>query len=397
MISSKMQNMIGKSSIIRSMFEEGKALSAKFGAENVFDFSLGNPNIPSPPQLNRAISEIVNTVDGVTLHGYMSNSGHDSTRNAIANSLNARYGTDYDTSNIVMTVGAAGGLNVLLKCLVNPADEVIVFSPYFGEYANYIDNYDGKLVAVECPPPDFLPDANLLAQAITPRTKVVIINNPNNPTGAVYDSECLAKIAQTLRDKQAQFGQPIFLIADEPYRELVFDGAQVEHLPLVYDNTIIAYSYSKSLSLAGERIGYIAIGQHCADKNDLVSACGVATRILGFVNAPSLQQLTIEKCVDLTADLTAYDNNRKLLSSSLAQLGFEFAQPRGAFYLFVRTPIDDLEFCNMAKKYNILIVPSRAFGCKGYARIAYCVSEKTIKNSLPSFAKLAKELNISSI
>ncbi|MGN0788754.1 MAG: pyridoxal phosphate-dependent aminotransferase, partial [Christensenellales bacterium] len=309
--------------------------------------------------------------------------------------FNKRYGTTYGEKNVVMTVGAAGGLNVVLKSLLNEGDEVVVFCPYFGEYRNYIDNYGGKIVEVPANPPTFLPDLDVTEKLLTSKTKAVIVNSPNNPTGVVYDKEFLTELVSTLDRAQKKWGNAIYLISDEPYREIVYGDAKVEFLPSLYDNTIVGYSYSKSLSLPGERIGYLLIPDTCTDFEELIASCNVATRILGFVNAPSLQQKLVERCVEETCDITPYSDNKNILTEGLKKLGFEYVNPQGAFYLFVKSPIeDDKEFCRIAKEYNLLLVPGSSFGCKGYVRIAYCVSKDTVVGSMTQFEKLAKRMNL---
>lgn len=395
MISKKMTELVKRSSMIRAMFEEGARLAKIYGKENVFDFSLGNPNMPSPPEINAAIKEIVDTEPVATLHGYMNNSGYDDVRDTVAKSINYLYSTDFTSKNIIMTVGAAGGLNVIIKSLFDEGDELVTFAPFFGEYANYAANFNAKLVVVPANPPSFMPDATALAAHITPRTKAVIINSPNNPTGVIYDEKTIKLIVATLEAKQKEYNKSIYIISDEPYRELAYDGANVPFLTKYYKNTIIGYSFSKSLSLAGERIGYLIIPSEADASADILDAANVANRILGFVNAPSLQQKLIAKCIDAKVNVEAYDNNRQLLFNALTSYGFECAKPQGAFYLFVKSPIaDDKEFVQTAKKYNILVVPGSGFGCSGYFRIAYCVSESTIINSLPAFKKLAEEYNL---
>ena len=395
MISRKMEGLVKGSSVIRAMFEEGKQMAAKYGAENVFDFSLGNPNVPAPAEVNEAIIDIVKNTDSVKLHGYMSNTGHEEVRQVIADSLNKKYGTAYSASNIVMTVGAAGGLNVALKAILNPKDEVIAFAPYFGEYNNYVSNYDGEMVIITPDTETFQPNFTEFEQKITNKTACVIVNSPNNPTGVIYSKETLQKLGEILEKKQKELGRTIYLITDEPYRELAYDGIEVPWVPLFYRNTIVGYSYSKSLSLPGERIGYLVIPDEADDHEDLIAAAGVATRILGFVNAPSIMQLVIGKCIDATTDVSYYDRNRNTLYEGLTKLGFTCRKPEGAFYLFMKSPIDDdKEFANIAKKYNLLIVPGSTFMCPGYVRIAYCVSYETVVNSLPKFALLAKDMGL---
>ena len=392
MIADKMVSFVKNSSAIRAMFEEGKILAAKYGAENVYDFSLGNPNVPAPVQVKEAIIEELNKEDPVVLHGYMNNSGYEDVRDAIAQSINKKFDTAFTEKNIIMTVGAAGGLNVILKTLLNPGDEVIAIAPYFGEYNSYVSNYDGKIVVVSPNTVDFQPNLEEMEQKITAKTKAVIINSPNNPTGVVYSEATIMKMADMLRAKQKEFGTDIYLISDEPYRELAYDGVEVPYLTKYYENAIIGYSFSKSLSLPGERIGYLVIPNEVADFEDVLAAANVATRILGYVNAPSLMQKAVAKCLDAQADVPYYDRNRETLYSGLKEMGFECIKPEGAFYLFMKSPIaDEKEFCQAAKKHNILIVPGSSFACPGYVRIAYCVSYETIVNSMPGFKALAEE------
>ena len=395
MISEKMKTLVSGSSAIRAMFEEGQRLAAIYGKENVYDFSLGNPSVPAPAKVKEAAIEILSKEDSLMVHGYMSNSGYEDVRLAIAKSLNSRFGTDYNEKNILMTVGAAGGLNAAFKAILVPGDEVITFAPFFGEYRNYVDNFGGTLVAVAPNLETFQPDIEGLRKAVTPRTKAVIVNTPNNPTGVVYSEETIKAIAQVLNEKQAEYGIDICLISDEPYRELAYDGVEVPWLPDYYDNTIVGYSFSKSLSLPGERIGYLVIGSKMKDFDEVVSGLSVAIRILGFVNAPSLMQRVVMHCLEEKSDVAAYDRNREKLYTELLNLGFECIKPQGAFYLFVKSPIaDEKVFCNDAKNYNLLLVPGSSFGCPGYIRLAYCVSYDTIVNSIPAFTKLAADYGL---
>lgn len=375
MISEKMVGYVKGSSLIRAMFEEGKRLASIYGSENVYDFSLGNPNLEPPSTVKEAIVDILNNEPNTMVHGYMSNSGYEDVRETIANSINKKFDTNFSEKNIVMTVGAAGGLNVIFKTLLNPEDEVVVFAPYFGEYRSYAANYDGKLVVVAPNTTDFQPNLDEFKSKITDKTKAVIINSPNNPTGVVYSEETIIRLTNILKEKQKKLGTDIYLISDEPYRELVYDNIEVPYLTKYYDNTVVGYSYSKSLSLPGERIGYLVIPNEVSDFENVVSAANVATRILGYVNAPSLFQRVIARCLDDKVNIDFYNKNRELLYSELTSYGYECIKPEGAFYLFVKSPIDnDIEFCNMAKKYNILIVPGTSFACPGYIRIAYCVA-----------------------
>ena len=395
MISEKMIKLASGNSAIRAMFEEGNRLAAIYGRENVYDFSLGNPNFPAPAEVNNSIKEVLDTVDSTVIHGYMSNAGFEDVRTAVAESINRRFGTAFAAKNILMTVGAAGGLNVILKTLLNPGDEVLTFSPYFVEYGNYVGNYDGVLKAVPADPETFQPDAEKLAAAVTPKTKAVIINNPNNPTGVVYSEETIKKLAAALEAKEKEYGISIYLISDEPYRELAYDGVEVPYLTKYYHNTIVGYSWSKSLSLPGERIGYLVMPDEIDDADVIITAAAIANRVLGFVNAPSLMQLAVAKCVDSQVDLAGYDANRKALYEGMTALGFECAKPEGAFYLWVKSPeADEKEFVNKAKKYNILMVPGSSFAWPGYVRLAYCVSNDMIMRSMPAFKKLAEEYGL---
>lgn len=393
MISDKMTAFVKGSSAIRAMFEEGNRMAKIYGAENVYDFSLGNPNVPAPKAVNQAIKDIVDEEDSVFLHGYMNNSGYPDVRESIAESLNRRFGMSFSENNIIMTVGAAGGLNVMFKTLLNPGDEVIAFAPYFGEYRSYVGNYDGKLVVISPDTQSFQPKFDEFEDKITPRTRAVIINNPNNPTGVVYSEETLERLSKIMEKKQKEYKTDIYLISDEPYRELVYDGITVPYPVNYYRNTIIGYSYSKSLSLPGERIGYLVIPSDISDFDNICSAANVATRILGYVNAPSLMQRVVARCVDEKTDIVPYNKNRELLYNSLMEYGFDCVKPQGAFYLFVKSPTDDESiFVEAAKKRHILLVPGSSFECPGYVRISYCVSYDTIKNSLPGFKALAEEL-----
>ena len=392
MIADKMKALVKNSSAIRAMFEEGKIMAAKYGAENVYDFSLGNPNVPAPVQVKEAIIEEAEREDPIVLHGYMSNAGYEDVRQAVAESINKKFDTAFSAKNIIMTVGAAGGLNVILKTLLNPGDEVIAIAPYFGEYNSYVSNFDGKLVVVSPNTETFQPNLTELEEKLTARTKAVIVNSPNNPTGVIYSEETIQAMAEILRKKQKEFGTDIYLISDEPYRELAYDGAEVPYLTKYYENAIIGYSFSKSLSLPGERIGYLVIPDEAADSEDVISAAGTATRILGYVNAPSLMQKAVAKCLDAQADVPYYDRNREDLYNGLKEMGFECIKPQGAFYLFMKSPVaDEKVFCEAAKKQHILIVPGSSFACPGYVRIAYCVAHETIINSMSGFKALAEE------
>ncbi len=392
MVSQKMISLVKGSSVIRAMFEEGKKMAVEFGAENVYDFSLGNPNVPAPDTIRKAIINIVENEDPLKLHGYMSNAGFEDVRATVAESLNERFGTSFNENNIIMTVGAASGLNVTFKTLLDPGDEVITFAPYFGEYKNYVLNYDGVLVEITPNTVDFQPNLQEFEEKITKKTKCVIVNSPNNPTGVVYSEDTIRKLAGILDKKQKEFGTSIYIVSDEPYRELVYGDIEVPYITKYYRNTIVGYSYSKSLSLPGERIGYLVIPSEVDDYSDVFAAASVATRILGYVNAPSLMQRVIKECINEKTDISYYDRNRLALYEGLTKAGFTCRKPEGAFYLFMKTPTeDDKEFVAAAKKYHILVVPGSSFGCPGYVRIAYCVAYETIVNSMPGFEKLANE------
>ena len=374
------------------MFEEGKRIAAQYGPENVYDFSLGNPNVPAPAKLKDAIVDILNEVDPVVVHGYMSNAGFPQVRKTIADNLNMRYGTAFTENNLIMTVGAGSALNVCLKTLVNPGEEVIVFAPYFLEYGAYVRNYDGVLVEVAPDTDTFQLNLSDFEKKLSEKTKAVIINNPHNPTGVVYREETIRALTEILKEKQKEYGHAIYLLSDEPYRELAFDGAVVPFVTKYYDNTMVVYSYSKSLSLPGERIGYVVIPDEVEDSADTIAAATIANRISGCVNAPSLIQLAVARCADAEVDLGYYDRNRRTLYEGLTKLGFTCVKPEGAFYLWLKSPEEDeRQFVEKAKKYNILMVPGRSFACPGYVRLAYCVSYEKIVKALPEFAKLAKE------
>jgi aspartate aminotransferase len=393
MISKKMQEQVQNSSIIRAMFEEGKRLAKIYGVDNVYDFSLGNPSVEPPEEVKKAILDILNNEDAISIHGYMNNSGYEDVRAIIARSINEKFSTTFTENNILMTVGAAGGLNVIFKTILNPKDEVITFAPFFGEYKNYVSNYEGELIIISPNTVDFQPNLQEFKGKITPKTKAVIINSPNNPTGVIYSENTIIKLSEILKEKQKEFGTDIYIVSDEPYRELAYDNVEVPYLSKYYANTIIGYSFSKSLSLPGERIGYLVIPDQVADYENVIAAANIANRILGFVNAPSLFQRVIAKCLDIKVDLKAYNRNRELLYNGLSSYGYQCIKPEGAFYMFVKTPIeDDIEFCSLAKKKNILIVPGSSFGCPGYVRIAYCVDYKTIDKALPGFKSLIAEM-----
>lgn len=395
MVSKKIQKALLGSSAIRAMFVEGKEMAAKYGAENVYDFSLGNPATPAPAALNNAIRALLDESDAaeggsLVLHGYMENAGYQDVRQAVAENLNKRFAAAFDFHNIIMTVGAAGGLNIIFKTILDPGDEVIVFAPFFGEYRQYAANFDAVLVEVQPDYETFYPDLLDFEEKITARTKAVIVNTPNNPTGVIYKAETMQKLAGILERKQQEFGTDIYLVSDEPYRELVYDGNKEDFLTKYYKNTLVGYSFSKSLSLPGERIGYVVVPDEAADAKELIAGMEISNRTLGFVNAPSLLQKAVARCLDEKTDVEFYDANRRLLYEGLTGMGFRCVKPEGAFYLWVKSPVENEEdFVNEGKKQRLIMVKGSAFGCPGFVRLAYCVSHETVKNSLAAFERLA--------
>ena len=396
MVSEKMKPFLANNSAIRAMFEEGKRMAAIYGSENVYDFSLGNPNVPVP-EVNDALLHVIQENEFNVLHGYMSNSGYEDVRQTIAESINQKFGTSFSQKNLIMTVGAAGGLNVILKSILNPGDEVIAFAPYFVEYNSYVRNYDGVTVVISPDTETFMPKLDEFEAKITPKTKAVIINSPNNPTGVVYSEETIMALAAIMKRKEAEYGTSIVLLSDEPYRELAYGGVEVPYVTKYYHNAIVCYSYSKSLSVPGERLGYLVIPDEVDDSELLISAATIANRVLGSVNAPSLMQKAIKYCHehDITINLEAYEKNRNLLYNALTEYGFTCVKPDGAFYLFMKSPeADEKAFCEVAKKHHVLVVPGSSFACPGYVRIAYCVSYEQIERALPAFQEIAKEYGL---
>lgn len=394
MISNSMSNLIKNSSTIRAMFEEGQKLANIYGAENVFDYSIGNPNVEPPEKIKEIIFDILNEEKPNNIHGYMNNSGYEGVRETIALHLNKKHNMNLSNKNVLMTCGAAGGLNVIFKTLLNPEDEVIVFAPFFGEYINYVNNFSGKTIVVSANTENFQPNLDEFREKISPRTKAVIINTPNNPTGVIYNSDTLAKLSKILNEFEKKYGTSIYLISDEPYREVVYDNNVVPQIFKFYKNSFIVYSYSKSLSLPGERIGYLVMNENIDSFELIVSSLNIANRVLGFVNAPSLFQKVISRALDLEVDVDIYKKNRDLLYNKLISLGIECIKPQGSFYLFPKSPmVDDVRFCEEAKKFNILAVPGSVFGCPGYFRLSYCISYDKVEKSLKAFEDLIKSLN----
>ncbi len=392
------QRMLGlgsRRSVIREIFEFGKKRAAEIGAENVYDFSLGNPSVEPPQIVTDTLQQLLRDEEPTALHGYTSAQGDAAVREAIAGYIRKTHGVEADANYIYMTCGAAASLTISLSAICVPGDEVITFAPYFTEYKVFSETAGAKLIALDSDPDTFQIDLYKLEEAINERTAAVLINSPNNPSGVVYREETIIRLAQILRNKSAQFGKTIYLITDEPYRELVYGGVTVPYLTKYYPHTVVCYSYSKSLSLPGERIGYVFVNPSADHAKELYLAVCGAGRALGYVCAPSLFQKMIARCQGVTSDVSVYERNRDLLAGALTQYGFSCVRPDGAFYLFVRSPEPDANaFCERAKQFNLLLVPGDDFGCKGYVRIAYCVSPAMIERSLPSFKKLAEEYNL---
>jgi len=392
MVSNKTAESLSRSSWIRAMFEQGVKLRKLYGADNVYDFSLGNPDVEPPEAVKEAIKKAASS-DLPGIHGYMSNAGYPEVRAAIARKLQKSSGVPVEGQHVVMECGAGGALNVVLKTILNPGEEVIVFAPYFAEYLFYIDNHGGKPVIVDTDKETFQPDPQKLSEAITPKTKAIIINSPNNPTGVVYDEDTLKKLAQVIEAKEAEFNTDICVISDEPYDKIVFDNVKLPSIFKVFKKSVIVNSFSKSLSLPGERIGFLAVNPLMGDTQHLVDGLIFSTRVLGFVNAPALFQRILPESLDAAVDTDLYKKRRDMLYDIITRAGFKCLKPQGAFYLFPQSPIeDDVKFCNEALKYNLIIVPGKGFGCPGHFRLAYCVSEKTILNSEKAFKELANSV-----
>lgn len=378
-----------KSSVIREIFEYAKRRRAEIGAENVFDFSLGNPSIPAPAAVGETMLRLLTETDPILLHGYTSAPGDLNVRDTIAEHIRERFDFEVSAANIYMTCGAAASLTVSLRALCCEGDEVLLLAPYFPEYQVFVRNAGAVPVVVPPCADTLMVDFEALSAAITPKTRAVIVNSPNNPSGVVLDEACIMRLSSLLTERSAQIGRPIAILADEPYRELVYGDVQVPYIPNYYDHTLVCYSYSKSLSLPGERIGYIMVSPRIEGAGDVFAAVCGAGRSLGYVCAPSLLQLTVGACDGMPPDLTAYDKNRTLLYDSLIEMGYEAVRPDGAFYLFVKSPeADAYAFCERAKQFELLLVPSDDFGVAGYVRIAYCVSYDQIRRSLPAFRAL---------
>lgn len=392
MINEKMMGLGKKRSVIREIFEYGNKRRQEIGKENVYDFSLGNPSIPAPESVKEAMLSLLNEKDPIALHGYTSAQGDAGVRTAIAEDINKRFGANATPDLLYMTCGAAASLTISLNAVVNSGDEVIVLAPFFPEYTVFIEKAGAKCQVVKCREEDFQIDFTALERAVNKNTKAIIVNSPNNPCGVVLNKQTIEKLADLLNKKQAEYGTQIYIIADEPYRELVYGDVEVPYIPNFYNNTLVCYSFSKSLSLPGERIGYIFVSPKVQNCGDVYAAVCGAGRALGFVCAPSMLQYTVAKCLGQTGDLAVYKENRDIFYKNLTEYGYTLAKPDGAFYLFLKSPEKDANaFCEKAKKYEILIVPGDDFGFPGYVRISYCVATDTIKNSLPGFKNLMEE------
>lgn len=388
-VSEKMYELGSKRSVIRELFEYGKKRAAVVGAENVYDFSLGNPSIPAPDCVNETIRELTETLDSLSLHGYTSAQGDAVTRQAIADYLNKTYETNFTADNFYITMGAAASLSICFKALTcSPEDEFIIIAPFFPEYKVFVEAAGATFVMVPADTENFQIRFDELEKRINPHTKGIVINSPNNPSGAVYSEETIRKLATLLNQKQEEYGSQIFLLADEPYREVVYD-VEVPFATKFYDNTLVCYSYSKSLSLPGERIGWVLVPDEVCESKQVYAACAGAGRALGYVCAPSMMQKMLTKCIGQTGDVEAYRANRDLLYNGLTEIGYHCFKPQGAFYLFVKALEEDAEaFSEKAKEEDILIVPATGFGCPGWVRISYCVEGEMIQRSLPAFERL---------
>lgn len=393
MLSKEVLELSKQHSVIRDIFEFGMERSREVGFENVFDFSIGNPSVPAPKEVDETAMRYIKDGNPVAVHGYTSNAGIFEVRDAVAKSLNRRFDTNYRADNIFMTIGAAAAVGICFKSLVDgPEDEIITFAPYFPEYQVYAQGAGCKLTVIPAETKTFQIDFDKLEAAINENTKAVLINSPNNPSGAVYSEATVKRLAALLEKKQEETGHSIYIISDEPYREIVYDGIKIPHVPKYYNNTLVCYSFSKSLSIPGERIGYIIAPDEAEDYEDLLAVFIAAGRLLSYVSVPALYQQVVGDCVDLTADLSVYQANKDLFYNALIKMGYECVEPGGAFYLFPKALEPDANaFCERGKKYDLLMVPGDSFGCPGYVRISYCVPTERIEKALPLFQKLMDE------
>lgn len=393
LVSEEMYELGSKRSAIRELFEYGKKRAEVVGAENVYDFSLGNPTVPAPDCVNETIRELTEELNSIQLHGYTSAQGDLECRQATADYLNRTYGTHFHADNFYMTMGAAASLSICFKALTTDRDdEFITIAPFFPEYRVFVESAGAKLVVIPPDTSNFQIDFDALEKSLTPHTKGVIINSPNNPSGAVYSAETIAHLAEILRKKSVEFGTEIFILSDEPYREIAYDGVEVPYVTEFYDNTLVCYSYSKSLSLPGERIGYVLVPDEAYESKKVYAAICGAGRALGYVCAPSLFQKVVTRCIGATGDISLYKKNRDILYKGLTDIGYECYKPDGAFYMFVKALEPDADaFCEKAKEEDLLIVSATGFGCPGYVRISYCVDEDMIRRSFAAFERLYKK------
>lgn len=392
MLNERMVGLGTQRSVIRELFEYGKMRAAEVGAENVFDFSIGNPSVPSPEIVNQTAKKLIDEIDPVVLHGYTSAQGDVGVRQMLIDSINKRFVVSYNKDNLYMTAGAAAALCCCLNGLCNPGDEVIVFAPFFPEYKVFIEGAGAVCKIIPADIEGFQIDFEALEATLSEKTKAVIVNSPNNPSGVVYSEETIKKLAEVLKTASQKRREPIYLIADEPYREIAFSGVDVPYLPKYYDDAIVCYSWSKSLSLPGERMGYVLVPDQVTDSKLVYAAVAGAGRSLGYVNAPGLFQRVCAMCANETADISVYETNKNLLMKSLTEMGYTIVEPGGTFYMFPRTlEKDDIAFCEAAKKHDLLIVPGTGFGCPSHMRISYCVPTERIEKSLSAFEALAKE------
>ncbi|MBR6905383.1 MAG: pyridoxal phosphate-dependent aminotransferase [Selenomonadaceae bacterium] len=392
MVSETMYELGTKKSTIRTIFEFGRKRAAEVGEENIFDFSLGNPNVPTPEFVKQAAIDILREMEPSAVHGYTVAPGNPEVRETLAGSINERFGTKFTGKNLFLTAGAAAAITISFKALAEPGDEFIAFAPFFPEYRCFVESVGAKLVVVPAQPEDFQINFTAFEGLVHADTKAVIVNSPNNPSGAVYSEQTIRRLADILRRKSKEYGHPIFIISDEPYREIAYEGYEVPYVTKYYENTLVCYSYSKSFSLPGERIGYIVVPDAVEDFGRIYGAVAGAARVLTHVNAPSLWQLVVARCAGKPSDISTYAKNGQMLYQGLIDAGFSCVKPQGAFYLFPKAlEEDDYAFCERAKKYDLLLVPGADFGCPGYFRAAYCIKTETIERSLPLFKQLAAE------
>lgn len=395
MLSKEMIAIGSKRSTIREIFEFGKRRAEIVGRDKIYDFSIGNPNVPAPAAVKEAILDILENEESTLVHGYTSAQGDDKVRESIADSINKRFGTNFTKNNLYMTVGAAASISICFKALSCKDDEFITFAPFFPEYRCFVEATGAKLVVISANIENFQINFEEFEKKINKNTKAIIVNSPNNPSGVVYSEKTILKLTKILKEKSSEYGHTIYLISDEPYREIAYKGVEVPYLTKYYDNTFVCYSYSKSLSLPGERIGYVLVPNEIENFEDTYAAVCGAGRVLGYVNAPSLFQKVAGRCAGITSDISVYEKNKELLYNGLIEMGYKCIEPGGAFYLFPQSLEPDAKaFCEKAKEYDLLLVPGDDFGCSGHVRISYCVQTEQIENALPIFKKLAEDYNI---